>query len=243
MYVWHTISSCYRSIPLALVLIERDGGLSALCHSCGLDFQQRVLKTFPGPRYLHSLDRVDLLWHPLLNLYIWLTISSCYSSIPLVFGLIVRDADLSTLCHSWEIFYQQRLLKTFPGPCYFPWEDGVDWLSHPLVNLYVWINISPCYGSIPLGLGLIGRGGGLSTLCHSCGLAFQQRTVKTFPGSGYLHPEDGVVWLWHPLVHLNLWVPISCCYGSIPLGLGLIVKDAGLSTLCHSSGLTFIRAC
>ena len=238
MYVWHTISSCYRSIPLALVLIVRDGGLSALCHSCGLDFQQRVLKTFPGSGYLHSLDRVDLLWHPLLNLYIWLTISSCYSSIPLVFGLIVRDADLSTLCHGWEFFCQQRLLKTFPGPGYFPWEDGVVWLSHPLVNLYVWINISPCYGSIPLGLGLIGRGGGLSTLCHSCGLAFQQRMVKTFPGSGYLHSEDVVVWLWHPLVHLNLWLPISCCYGSIPLGLELIVRDAGLSTLCHSCGLT-----
>ena len=188
--------------------------------------------------YLHSLDRVVWLWHPLLNLYIWLTISSCYSSIPLVFGLIVRDADLSTLCHSWDFFDQHRLLKTFPGPGYIPWEDGVVWLSHPLVNLYVWINISPCYGSIPLGLGLIPRGGGLSTLCHSCGLAFQQRMVKSFCGSSYLHSEDGVIWLWHPLVNLNQWLPISSCYGSIPLDLGLIVRDAGLSTLCHSSGLT-----
>ena len=170
MYVWHTISSCYRSIPLALVLIVRDGGLSALCHSCGLDFQQRVLKTFPGSGYLHSLDRVDLLWQPLLNLYIWLTISSCYSSIPLVFGLIVRDADLSTLCHGWEFFCQQRLLKTFPGPGYFPWEDGVVWLSHPLVNWRSSDLISPCYGSIPLGLELIVRDAGLSTLCHSSGL-------------------------------------------------------------------------
>ena len=33
---------------------ERDGGLSTLCHSCGFDYQQRVLKTFPGPGYLRS---------------------------------------------------------------------------------------------------------------------------------------------------------------------------------------------
>ena len=26
----------------------------------------------------------------------------------------------------------------------------------------------------------IGRDGGLSTLCHSCGFAFQQRVLKTF---------------------------------------------------------------
>ena len=37
--------------------------------------------------------------------------------------------------------------------------------------VYIWLTISSCYGSIPLTLGLIGRDGGLSTLCHSCGLA------------------------------------------------------------------------
>ena len=35
--------------------------------------------------------------------------------------------------------------------------------------------------------------GGLSTLCHSCGFACQQRVLKTFPGPGYLRSEDGVV--------------------------------------------------
>ena len=49
------------------------------------------------------------------------------------------------------------------------------------------------YGSIPLTLGLIGRNGGLSTLCHSCRFACQQRVLKTFPGPGYLRSEDGVV--------------------------------------------------
>ena len=49
-----------------------------------------------------------------------------------------------------------------------------------IVNLYIWLTISSCYGSIPLALGLIGRAGGLSTLCHSCGFAC-------------LRSEDGVV--------------------------------------------------
>ena len=44
-----------------------------------------------------------------------------------------------------------------------------------------------------LSLGLIGRDGGLSTLCHGCGFACQQRVLKTFPGPGYLHSENGVV--------------------------------------------------
>ena len=59
--------------------------------------------------------------------------------------------------------------------------------------VYIWLTISSCYGSIPLALGLIGRDGGLSTLCHSCGFACQHRVLKTFPGPGYLHSEDRVV--------------------------------------------------
>ena len=38
---------------------------------------------------------------------------------------------------------------------------------------------------------MIGRDSGLSTLCHSCGFACQQRVLKTFPGSDYLRSEDG----------------------------------------------------
>ena len=34
--------------------------------------------------------------------------------------------------------------------------------------------------TIPLALGLIGKSGGLSTLCHSCGFACQQTVLKTF---------------------------------------------------------------
>ena len=43
---------------MTLVLIGRDGGLSTLCRSCGFDYELRVLKTFPGPGYLHSKDGV-----------------------------------------------------------------------------------------------------------------------------------------------------------------------------------------
>ena len=57
--------------------------------------------------------------------------------------------------------------------------------------MYIWLTISSCYGSIPLALGLIGRGGGLSTLCHSCRLACQQRVLKMFPGPGCVRSEDG----------------------------------------------------
>ena len=234
LYLCLTISSCYGSIPLALGLIGRDGGFSTLCHSCGLACQPRVIKTLPGFGYLHSKDGVVWLWHPLLNLYVWLIISSCYCSIPLALRLIVKDGGLSTLCHSCGFSCQQKVLKGFSCPGYLHFEDGVLWLWHPLVNLYVWLTISSCYGSIPVALGLIARDGGLSTLCHSCGFAFQQRVLKTFPVPGYLHSRDEVVWLWHPLVNLYVWHKISSCYGSIPLAWGLIVRDGGLSTLCHS---------
>ena len=37
-----------------------------------------------------------------------------------------------------------------------------------LVNLYMQLTISSCYGLIRLTLGLKGGDGGLSTLCHTC---------------------------------------------------------------------------
>ena len=41
--------------------------------------------------------------------------------------------------------------------------------------VYMWLTISSCYGSITLPLGLMGRDTGLSTLCHSCRFACQQK--------------------------------------------------------------------
>ena len=149
---------------------------------------------FPGPGYLHFEDEVVWLWHLLVNLYIWLNISTCYSSIPLTLGLIGRDGGLSILCHGCGFSCQQRVLKTFPGLGHLCSEDGVEWLWYLLVNLYIWLTILSCYDSIPLTLGLMGRDGGFSTLCHGCRFACQQRVLKTFPGLGYLCSEDGVVY-------------------------------------------------
>ena len=53
----------------------------------------------------------------------------------------------------------------------------------------------------------------------------KRRVLKTFRGTGYLHSKDGVVWPWHPLVYFYIWLTISSCYGSIPLTLGLIVRE------------------
>ena len=69
------------------------------------------------------------------------------------------------------------------------------------------------------------------SIYHSHGFACQQRVLKTFPGPGYLHFEDGVVWLRHWLVNLYIWLTISSCYNSIPLALGLLGRDSILSTL------------
>ena len=236
LYIWLAILSCYGSIPLAIGLIGRDGGLSTLCRCCRFSCQQRVLKTFPGCGPLHSEDGVVWLWHPLEYLYVWLTISSCYGLIPLGLELIVRDGGLSTLCDSCMFTCQQRVLKTFSGLGFLFSDDGVFWLWHPLVNLYIWLTIWSCYGSIPFRIGLIVRDGGLSTLCHSCGFSCQLRVLKTFPGSGYLKSDDGLVWLWHPFVNFYRWLTISSCYCSIPLGLWLIGRHVFLSTLCHSCG-------
>ena len=75
---------------------------------------------------------------------------------------------------------------------YLQSEDGLVWLWNLLVNLYICLTTSSCYGSIPLTLGLIERDGGLSTLCRGCGLASQQRVLKMFPGPGYLRSEDDI---------------------------------------------------
>ena len=72
MYIWLTISSCYSSIPLALGLIERDGGLSTVCHSCGFACQQRVLKTFPGPGYLYMYTYINIYIYIYTYIYIYI---------------------------------------------------------------------------------------------------------------------------------------------------------------------------
>ena len=47
--------------------------------------------------WLSPLRGWGSLWHLLVNLYMWRTVSSCYSSIPLTLRLIGRDGGLSTV--------------------------------------------------------------------------------------------------------------------------------------------------
>ena len=96
-----------------------------------------------------------------------------------------------------------------------------------------------CYGSIPLALRLIGRDGGLSTLCHSCGFACQQRVLKTFPDPGYLHSEDGVVWLWDPLVNLCIYIYI---YIYIYISLNMTQSAQTTVPLIHHKALWLSRS-
>ena len=202
-----------------------------------------MLKAFRGPDCLDSEDGVVWQWHPLVNFYIWLTICSCCGSLPLGLELMVRAGGLRTLCHSCRLAFQQSVLKPLPSAGYLLFEDGVVWLWHPLVNLYISLTISSSYDSIPLALGLIVRDSVLNPLCHGSGLAFHQRVLKRFPGSGSLHSEDRVVSLLHPLANLHVWLTILSCYGSIPLVLALIVMVDGLSNLCNSCGFAFSRGC
>ena len=196
--------------------------------------QQRVLKTFPCPGYLHANDGLVWLWHLLVNLYIWLTISFCYPSLPFYLGLMGRDGNLSTLCNSFRFPCQQSVLETLSNPGYFSSEDGAFLVWYLLVNLHILLTIHSCYGSMLFTLGLIKRDGGFSTIYYSCGFAFQQGILKTFPEPGYYCSEDGVAWLSQVLVNLHVWLPISSCYGSIHLTLVLIGRHGCLSTLCNS---------
>ena len=75
-------------------------------------------------KHLRFKDGIAWLWHLLANLYIMLTISSCYGSISLTLGLIGRDVGLSTLFHSCGFACQQRvpnllvLIYKFTGKLY-----------------------------------------------------------------------------------------------------------------------------
>ena len=47
-----TIPSCWDSIPLTLVLIVRDGGLSTLCHSLQVSLSTEAAKNVSWPWFL-----------------------------------------------------------------------------------------------------------------------------------------------------------------------------------------------
>ena len=55
------------------------------------------------------------------------------------------------------------------------------------VCVYIYIYIIYIY------IYIYGSHGCLSYLCHNCGFSCQQRVLKTFPGPGYIHSEDGII--------------------------------------------------
>ena len=139
---------------------------------------QSVLKMFSGPGYLCSEDGVVWPWHSLENFYICLTILSCYVWTPLTLGLIGRDGGFRTLCHSCRFAFQQRLLKTFPGPYYLHSKDGDNLTMAFTGKLYIWLTISYFYDSILFTLALIRRHGGLRTICDSWAVFMSTKGVK-----------------------------------------------------------------
>ena len=62
--LWHLLVFVYTAHHFILQQLNphdsKDGSLSTLCHSCGFDYQQSVLKTFPGTGYPCSEDGVVL---------------------------------------------------------------------------------------------------------------------------------------------------------------------------------------
>ena len=101
-----------------LMVIEIDGGLNTLCHLFRLVCQQRVLKAFLSPVYLHYKDEVVWLWHLLINLHLYdppFYLPTTQSQCLMVIG---GDGGLSNLRHSRRFSCHQKVLYTFPGTSY-----------------------------------------------------------------------------------------------------------------------------
>ena len=117
--------------------------------------------TFLVLRIFNELSSTDYIIREMLSyIYIYCQLSKYCEKIYLknthIFTYFFKSTNISLLFRS-----------------YLRSKNGVVWLWHLLVNLYIWITILSCYSSVPLILGLIGRDGGLSTLCHSCGFDCQ----------------------------------------------------------------------
>ena len=82
---------------------------------------------------------------------------------------------------------------------------------YSLYYIYIQICIysSPFYLATAQSLWLYGvnrEGWRFSTLCRSCRFDYQRSMLKMFLGSAY-HPfQDRVVWLWHVMVNLYIYI-------------------------------------
>ena len=113
------------------MLIGRDGGFSTLCHSCGFACQQRVLKTFPGPGYFRSNDRIDWLWHLMVNLYVYIYIYNIYIYIVCIYLHICINIYIYICIYIYIYIYIYniyRLKVIVRSYLYFLWRHDV-WSS------------------------------------------------------------------------------------------------------------------
>ena len=111
-----------------------------------LAFIQKTLKV-SGPGCLRPEDGGVWLWYLLVNLYILITISSCYDSIPLNWGLIGRDGGLSTLVSWLWVCLSAEGAKNVSLPCLSPlWGWGILTMAftHKFVYIYIYIYIYIC---------------------------------------------------------------------------------------------------
>ena len=160
-----------------------------------------MLKTFPGPAYLHSEDEIVWLWHLLVNLDIHSSpfyFATTQSQYLMVNG---RDGGLNTVSYL-QVCLSVEGAKNVSWPWLSPFR-GWDSLWHFQVNLDIYIYSSPFYLAMAQShyLMKIGRDGGLSTLHHGC----------TFHDPGYLSSKDEIVWLYiHTHTYINqLMQPVN----------------------------------
>ena len=123
------------------------------------------------------------------------------------------NSILSTFYHSYRFACQQSVLETFPGSEYLHSKNGVVWLWHLLVSLHIYIYMAHYFALLrlnPCALWQL-RESGLSSLCHSCEFACQQRMLKTFHAPGYLR------WGWGSLTTAHI---SKCAYISLTIVSG-----------------------
>ena len=114
VWLWHVFGNFHIfSSPFCLAMaqsqcllvIERDGGLSYLCHSCRFACQQRVLKCFPGSSYIRLEDgvvfnysmscRTSIYLSIYLSIFLSIYLSICVSIHPSIYLSIYLSLYLS----------------------------------------------------------------------------------------------------------------------------------------------------
>ena len=129
------------------------------------------------------------------------------------------NSILSTFYHSYRFACQQSVLETFPGSEYLRSKNGVVWLWHLLVSLHIYIYMAHYFALLRLNLCALWqlRESGLSSLCHSCEFACQQRILKTFLDLRHLRSGWSSLTTAHISKCAYISLTIASGYGSVPV--------------------------